>query len=172
MHLTSICAHSFARNWQLSFLNQRKGENERRKYFMINLHERMLPGPAEIEPVASWSPVERASYWAMDTGFVLAESTRWRIGSAKTISPHKLYLHTTPVTFLLCTWVFLFLFLPQSELLSRKKKKKQKKKKTKHSADIAHGTVWQAFRTMLSTLSRVGYWSLRKCILNRIKVYV
>ena len=37
------CAHSFARNWQLPFLNQRKGENDRRKYFMINLHERMLP---------------------------------------------------------------------------------------------------------------------------------
>ena len=37
------CAYSFARNWQLPFLNQRKGENDRRKYFMINLHERMLP---------------------------------------------------------------------------------------------------------------------------------
>ena len=32
----------FARNWQLPFLNQRKGENDRRKYFMINLHERIL----------------------------------------------------------------------------------------------------------------------------------
>ena len=28
------CAHSFAKNWQLPFLNQRKGENDRRKYFM------------------------------------------------------------------------------------------------------------------------------------------
>ena len=33
----------FARNWQLPFLNQRKGENDRRKYFMINLIERILP---------------------------------------------------------------------------------------------------------------------------------
>ena len=29
------CAHSFARNWQLPFLNQQKGENDCRKYFMI-----------------------------------------------------------------------------------------------------------------------------------------
>ena len=26
----------------MPFLNQQKGENDRRKYFMINLHERML----------------------------------------------------------------------------------------------------------------------------------
>ena len=39
----------FASNWQLSFLNQQKGENGRRNYFMINLHGRMLPG-VRIEP--------------------------------------------------------------------------------------------------------------------------
>ena len=44
---------------QLPFLNQRKGENDRRKYFMINLHERMLPTWAGVEPVTSWSPVGR-----------------------------------------------------------------------------------------------------------------
>ena len=53
------CAHSFARNWQLPFLNQRKGENDRRKYFMINLHERMLPTSAGVEPATSLSPVGR-----------------------------------------------------------------------------------------------------------------
>ena len=53
------CAHSFARNWQLPFLNQRKGENDRRKYFMIYLHERMLPTSAGVEPATSWSPVGR-----------------------------------------------------------------------------------------------------------------
>ena len=31
--VNQYCAHSFARNWQLPFLNQRKGENDRRKYF-------------------------------------------------------------------------------------------------------------------------------------------
>ena len=36
-HILSPC-----RNWQLPFLNQRKGENDHRKYFMISLHERML----------------------------------------------------------------------------------------------------------------------------------
>ena len=48
--LTSTCAQSFARNWQLSVLNQRKRENDRRKYFMINLQERVLPDSAGIEP--------------------------------------------------------------------------------------------------------------------------
>ena len=44
-----VLLHSFARNWQLSFLNQRKGMNDFRN-FMISLHERMLPGPAGINP--------------------------------------------------------------------------------------------------------------------------
>ena len=48
--VNQYCADSFARNWQLPFLNQQKGENDCRKYFMINLHERMLP---------TWSPVGR-----------------------------------------------------------------------------------------------------------------
>ena len=41
----------------MPFLNQRKGENDRRKYFMINLHERMLSTSAGVEPATSWSPV-------------------------------------------------------------------------------------------------------------------
>ena len=57
--VNQYCAHSFARNWQLPFLNQRKGENDRRKYFMINLRERMLPTSAGVEPATSWSPVGR-----------------------------------------------------------------------------------------------------------------
>ena len=42
----------------MPFLNQRKGENDRRKYFTINLHERMLPTSAGVEP-ATWSAVGR-----------------------------------------------------------------------------------------------------------------
>ena len=34
---------TFFRNWQLPFMNQWKGENDRRKDFMINLNKRMLP---------------------------------------------------------------------------------------------------------------------------------
>ena len=56
---SQYCAHSFARNWQLPFLNQQKEENDRRKYFMINLHERMLPTSVGVEPTTSWSPVGR-----------------------------------------------------------------------------------------------------------------
>ena len=35
-------------------MNQRKIENERRKYFMIKRHERMLLELVEIEPATSW----------------------------------------------------------------------------------------------------------------------
>ena len=40
--VNQYCAHSFARNWQLPFLNQQKAENDGRKYFMIDLHKRIL----------------------------------------------------------------------------------------------------------------------------------
>ena len=40
--LTRTYAQSLVRKWQLPFLNQRKGENDCGKYFMINLQERML----------------------------------------------------------------------------------------------------------------------------------
>ena len=44
----------------MPFLNQQKGENDRRKYFMINLQERMLPTLAGVEPTTSWSLVRCA----------------------------------------------------------------------------------------------------------------
>ena len=40
--LPVLSAHSSASNWQLLFLNQWKGENSCRNYFMTNLHKRML----------------------------------------------------------------------------------------------------------------------------------
>ena len=49
--------YSFTRNWHLPFLNQRRGENDHRKYFMISLHKRMLPDLGGIKPMTSWSPV-------------------------------------------------------------------------------------------------------------------
>ena len=51
-------------------MNQRKGENDRRKYFMINLHEKMLPTSAGVEPATFWSPVGRTSNWATEAGIV------------------------------------------------------------------------------------------------------
>ena len=65
--LTSTCVHSFAR--QLLVLKQWKGENERRKYFLINLQE-MLQDPEGIEPEIFWSPVRRAPHWATEAGYV------------------------------------------------------------------------------------------------------
>ena len=50
-------------NWQLPGLNQRKGENGRRNYFMTKLHERMLPD-VRIDPTTVRIPDRRASHWA------------------------------------------------------------------------------------------------------------
>ena len=56
--VNQYCAHSFARNWQLPF---------RRKWFMINLRERMLP-TRRAELATSWSPVGRTSNWDTEAG--------------------------------------------------------------------------------------------------------
>ena len=51
--------HILSPETELPFLNQQKGKNECRKHFMINLHERILPASAGVEPATSWSPVGR-----------------------------------------------------------------------------------------------------------------
>ena len=61
-------AHSFARNWQLPFLNQWKGESDRRKYFTINLHERLLPNSAGLNLRPPGLHLDGASNWATDAG--------------------------------------------------------------------------------------------------------
>ena len=58
--LPVLSAHSFANNWQLPFLNQRKGETGRRNYFMTNLYERMFPD-VSIEPATVHIPGGRGS---------------------------------------------------------------------------------------------------------------
>ena len=44
---------------------------------MINLHERMLPTSAGVEPATSWSPVGRASNWATEAGADVFSSYRY-----------------------------------------------------------------------------------------------
>ena len=39
-----LCAHTLVCNWHQPFLNQWKKKNDRRKYFLINLHKRRGPG--------------------------------------------------------------------------------------------------------------------------------
>ena len=69
--LTSTCAHSFARNWQLPFLDQGKGKNNSRKYFMIDFRETNVAGLG-----GDWTrdllifSRTRASDWATEAGFV------------------------------------------------------------------------------------------------------
>ena len=55
--VNQYCAHSFARNWQLLFLNQRRGENDHSKYFTIKSPRRNVANPAGVEHASSWSPV-------------------------------------------------------------------------------------------------------------------
>ena len=52
-HLLGRLSPLSATNWQLPFLNQQKGKNDHRKYFMINLHERMLPTSVGVELATS-----------------------------------------------------------------------------------------------------------------------
>ena len=61
-------AHSFARNWQLPFLNQRKGENDRRKYFATKSPQKSDADTEGVESATSWSYVGRASNWATEAG--------------------------------------------------------------------------------------------------------
>ena len=42
--LTRTCAQCFRKKLTTAFLNQRKGESDRRKYFRMKLHERILRG--------------------------------------------------------------------------------------------------------------------------------
>ena len=65
--LPVLSAHSFASNWQLSFLIQRKGENVCGNYFMTCLHERMLLD-VRIKPATVRIPVGRASDRAIAPG--------------------------------------------------------------------------------------------------------
>ena len=53
----STCAHSFTKNWPLSFLNQRKWENDCRKYFMISTKECCRPGRVQTHNLLITSPM-------------------------------------------------------------------------------------------------------------------
>ena len=53
--LPVLSAHFFASYWQLPFLDQRKGENGIRNYFMSSPHERML-SDVRIEPATDAHP--------------------------------------------------------------------------------------------------------------------
>ena len=66
--VNQYCAYSFARNWQLPFLDQLMGENDHRKNLMIKSPWKNVADPVGIKPTTSWSPVEHASNWATEAG--------------------------------------------------------------------------------------------------------
>ena len=80
--LQVLSAHSFANNWQLPFLNQQKGENGPKNYFMTNLHERMLPD-VRIEPATVRIPGRRASDWAIVPSSIVQCSTSFSFETVK-----------------------------------------------------------------------------------------
>ena len=107
--VNQYCAHSFARNWQLPFLNQRKGENDRRKYFMINLRERMLPTSAGFEPATSWSPVGRASNCATEAVHRLLDNSAYSKLAQWQNRPMTKSAHKSILT--LSVWILYWLYM-------------------------------------------------------------
>ena len=105
------------RNWQLPFLNQRKGENDRRKYFMINVHERMLPTLVGVEPATSWSPVRRRIQLSHRGRL---QHLSWSMRQPSDICPMKtqISLHICAVwsVFIVCMKKLCLLYLPLSKI--------------------------------------------------------
>ena len=80
--LQVLSAHSFTNNWQLPFLNQRKGENGRKNYFMTNLHKGMLPN-VRIESANFHILGRRASDRAIAPGSIVQCSTSFSFETVK-----------------------------------------------------------------------------------------
>ena len=76
--LPVLSAHSFTSNWQLPFLNQWKGENGHRNYFLTNLYESMLPD-VRIEPATVHIPGGCASDRATTPGTSMCDTTNQMI---------------------------------------------------------------------------------------------
>ena len=66
--------------WQLPFLNQRKGENDRRKYFMINLHKECCRPRWGLNPLPPGLQSEGASNWATEAGRYSFE-LQWQVNA-------------------------------------------------------------------------------------------
>ena len=116
--VNQYCAHSFARNLQLPFLNQGKGVNDRREYFMTNTHENMLStrrgwgrGVTRNLLVTSRTPLRSAStllHWLILYNLAYPEVQRMvqleidnLVGDErKVVLNDRSKLHYTPVTIL------------------------------------------------------------------------
>ena len=70
--LPVLSAHSFASNWRLTFLNQRKRESGRRNVFMTKSPRKNVPDMG-IELGAACMPSEHTSDWATAPGYVFME---------------------------------------------------------------------------------------------------
>ena len=160
------CAYSFARNWQMPFLNQWKGENDRRKYFMIKSPRKYVADPAEVEPATSWSPVRCASTEAGRFLFVSGLPHIWRNKKTANISD--------------CNWKkhLLLQFFPSSHLLifyGKNAFQRTVSEWWQHLSVHPYGTIWEnkTFKCELSTQiqSPVQWYSLTKVFSNPYIMY-
>ena len=65
--VNQYCAHSFTRNWQLAFLNQRKGEDDRIKYFLIKSPQKNVADPAGV--IMDTILMEMSKMWKVTDGY-------------------------------------------------------------------------------------------------------
>ena len=95
--LPVLSAHSFASNWHLLFLNQRKRENGRRNVFMTKSPRKNVPDVG-IELGAACMPSKHASDWATAPGHT------WIVGRCIVNTGIRLLL-------LICPFIYSFSFL-------------------------------------------------------------
>ena len=126
--LPVLCAHSFASNRQLPFLNQWKGENGCRNH-LTKLHKRMLPD-VRIEPATVCIPGRRRSDRATAPGRIRFVISSWTDSIKPSLIHSYLvwfpsfqriplsslqlvlsdHLKTSPRTSSYCRWYFLVLW--------------------------------------------------------------
>ena len=73
--VNQFCTHFFARNWQLPFLNQRTGENNRRNYFVIKFPRKNVADPTGIEPAFSLITSQTCIQWVTEAGSTILKYT-------------------------------------------------------------------------------------------------
>ena len=81
--VNQYCAHTFTCNWQLPFLNQRKGENDYRNDFIINLHESYV-AELRFKLLSLKSAVRRTSDCAIYSAVACAPACRSKVSKFET----------------------------------------------------------------------------------------
>ena len=73
--VNQYCAHSFARNWQLPYLNQLKEEKDLVENISWSISTKECCPPGGVKPATSWSSVGRASNWATEVSSIIRKAS-------------------------------------------------------------------------------------------------